>query len=83
MLFGLEDIYSFEPGSVPVRDAAIIYGKDPAWIRQGLRNGYLNIGFATKTEDGKRYNYYISPKKLYEETGVIWKPGMFQRGKTL
>lgn len=73
----------FGLGGVPVRDAAIIYGKDPAWIRLGLQKGYLKIGLATKDANRKRWNYYISPKKLYEETGVVWTPGMFQRGKTL
>lgn len=71
-------------GSVPVRVAADIYGKDPCWVRAGLISGYLPIGFATR--DGKRVtsiddmdsrlgriNYYISPKKLYEETGYIWE----------
>lgn len=71
-------------GSVPVRVVADIYGKDPCWVRAGLITGYLPIGIATR--DGKqvksidemdsklgRINYYISPKKLYEETGYIWE----------
>lgn len=74
----------FGKGSVPIRIAAEVYGKDPCWIRAGIVTGYLNIGTATRK--GKlitsinemdsrkgRINYYISPKKLYEETGYIWK----------
>lgn len=74
----------FVPGSVPVAVAARIYGKDATWIRAGIITGYLEIGTATR--NGKvvstidqmnskfgRINYYISPKKLYEETGYIWK----------
>ena len=70
--------------SVPVAVAAKIYGKDPCWIRAGLISGWLPIGFATR--NGKqitdvnelnskfgRINYYISPKKLYEETGFKWE----------
>lgn len=71
-------------GSVPVAIAAQIYGKDPCWIRAGLISGWLSIGFATRngkkvTEISQmdsrkgRINYYISPKRLFEETGYEWK----------
>lgn len=79
----MEDVI-FAPGSVPVAVAARIYGKDATWVRAGLITGYLQIG--TETRNGNvittisqmnskygRINYYISPKKLYEETGYIWK----------
>ena len=71
-------------GSVPVIVAARVYGKDPAWIRAGIVTGYLPIGVATR--DGRqvttieemdsklgKINYYISPKKLYEETGYRYE----------
>jgi hypothetical protein len=71
-------------GSVPVRVAAKVYGRDPCWIRAGLISGWLPIGFATR--DGKkvtdisemdskkgRISYYISPQKLYNETGYIYE----------
>ena len=71
-------------GSVPVAIAAKVYGKDPSWVRAGLISGYLTIGFATRNgkrvtdvkEMDSRYgkiNYYISPKKLYEETGYLYE----------
>ena len=74
----------FAKGSVPVSVAAKIYGKDTSWVRAGLIAGWLPIGHATrrgklvtKIEDiNSRYgriNYYISPQKLYEHTGYIWK----------
>lgn len=66
--------------SVPVSVAAKVYGKDANWIRAGLITGYLPIGIATR--NGKqiidiselnhnlgRINYFISAKKLKEETG--------------
>lgn len=67
-------------GSVPVNIAAKVYGKSSEWIRAGLINGWLPIGYATKDgevlhsrpKDAGRVNYYISPKKLYEETGFLW-----------
>lgn len=71
-------------GSVPINVAARVYGKDPSWIRAGIIAGWLPIGEATR--HGKRVtsldemdsrlgriNYYISPKKLYEQTGFIWR----------
>lgn len=74
----------FGKGSVPVAVAAKVYGKDSAWVRAGIISGWLPIGFATRNGeqilgvdeiDSKkgRINYYISPKRLYEETGYIWK----------
>lgn len=83
MKFKMEPII-FGKGSVPVRVAAKVYSKDPCWIRAGIISGYLDIGTATRK--GKvitnieemnsrkgRISYYISPKKLYEDTGYIWK----------
>ena len=74
----------FHPGSVPVIVAAKVYGKDPSWVRAGIISGWLPIGKATR--NGKlvtnvndidsrygRINFYISPKRLYEETGYLWK----------
>lgn len=74
----------FPRGSVPVRVAAKVYGKDPAWVRAGIITGWLPIGYATRngrqitstTEINSNYgriSYYISPVKLYENTGFIWK----------
>jgi hypothetical protein len=73
-----------EIGSVPVSVAARVYGKDPAWVRAGIIAGWLPIGTATrrgrKITDVKeidsrlgRINYYISPTKLYEHTGFMWR----------
>ena len=74
----------FPSGSVPVAVAAKVYGKDACWVRAGIIAGWLPIGTATRK--GKRVenvneidsrlgriNFYISPKKLYEETGYIWR----------
>lgn len=74
----------FAKGSVPVSVAAKVYGKDAAWVRAGVVAGWLPIGTATRNggqvtkieEINSRYgriNFYISPKKLYEETGYIWR----------
>lgn len=74
----------FAIGSAPVSVAAKVYGRDASWVRAGIVVGWLPIGRATR--DGKlvtaiedmdskygRINYYISPKRLYEDTGYVWK----------
>ena len=66
----------FADGSVPVAVAARVYGKEAHWVRAGIIVGWLPIGTKTIKEMDSRYgriNYYISPKKLYEDTGYIWK----------
>lgn len=74
----------FGYGSVPVSEAAKVYGKDPSWVRAGIICGWLPIGKATrhgKIVSGSvdlmnskygRINYYISPKLLWEDTGYVW-----------
>jgi hypothetical protein len=74
----------FCAGSVPVAVVARVYGKDASWVRAGIVSGWLPIGKATRNGklittidemDSKygRINFYISPKRLYEETGYFWK----------
>lgn len=78
------EVMEFQTGCVPVNVAARVYEKDENWVRAGLISGYLPIGIATR--DGKqitdisqmdsrygRIAYYISPKKLWEDTGFIWR----------
>jgi hypothetical protein len=74
----------FLSGSVPVAVVARIFGKDATWVRAGIIAGWLPIGNATRNGriisriediDSKqgRINFYVSPKKLFEETGYLWK----------
>lgn len=82
----------FPKGSVPVAVAAKVYKKDPAWVRAGIIAGWLPIGVATR--DGQlvtdvndvdsrkgRINFYISPKRLYEDTGFVWKGEIWENDK--
>lgn len=78
------EVEQFATGSVPVAIAAKVYGKDASWVRAGIIAGWLPIGKATRNgqlvtnveEMDSRYgriNFYISPKRLFEETGYLWK----------
>ena len=71
-------------GSVPIAVVARVYGKDASWVRAGIIAGWLPIGTATRkgqlvTDVDEinsklgRINFYVSPKRLFEETGYVWK----------
>lgn len=64
----------FPPGGMSVKEAAQVFGKDQYWIRQGIIDGWLPIGYAQPPRNGgNRLNFYISPKKVWEITGYVWK----------
>lgn len=80
----IKDAIDFPKGSVPVETVAKVYGKDATWVRAGIIAGWLPIGYATR--NGERVtdvndmnsklgkiSYVILPKKLYEDTGYVWK----------
>lgn len=83
LLEGIQPVPEFAPGNVPVAVAARVIGKAPDWIRAGIVNGWLPIGYAVK--DGKlvtslgdiksdrKVSYTIIPKKFWEVTGYVWK----------
>ena len=59
--------------NVTVNEAAKIMGKTPQFIRIGLQRGLLPIGVAYKTDStNEQYDYYISPKLLYDFTGHLY-----------
>lgn len=85
-MFGLsvQSVPEFPAGDVPVSVAAKVYGKDASWVKAGIISGWLPIGRATR--NGKlvtdisemdsrqgRINYSIQAKKLWEDTGYVWK----------
>lgn len=74
----------FPMGSVPISIVAKVYGKDPNWVRAGIIGGWLPIGTATRRgqlvtdiserkEKLGRITYFVSPRRLYEETGYLWE----------
>lgn len=67
----VDELYS--DGNVPITVAAKVMHKDPMFVRIGLQRGLLPFGVAIKKdENGKQYDYYISPKLFYEYTGFLW-----------
>lgn len=66
-------IPEFSGENIPVSVAAKIMKKDQQFIRQGMIKGILPIGTAFKKDDSDHYDYYISPKLLWEFTGYVYK----------
>lgn len=67
----------FTGRNVPVSVVAKVMGKDKQFVRQGMIHGNLPIGSVFKKEGSNQYDYYISPKLLWEFTGFIvpWRNG--------
>lgn len=73
----------FNGKNIPVKEAARLMGKDQQFIRQGIIRGILPIGVAFKKtivdpkwnteKESTQYDFYISPKLLWEYTGIICK----------
>lgn len=75
-------IPKFDGRNVPVSVAASIMRKDAQFIRIGLQRGLLPIGTAYKVNDSNtQYDYYISPSKLYEFTGYVYKDAVINESE--
>ena len=76
------NIPKFDGKNVPVKEVARLMGKDQQFIRQGIIKGILPIGVAFKKtivdakwneeKESSQYDFYISPKLLWEYTGIIY-----------
>ncbi len=79
----LYEFPKFDGKNIPVKEVAKLMGKDQQFIRQGIINGMLPIGTAFKKtitdkkwneeKESSQYDFYISPKLLWEFTGIIYK----------
>lgn len=63
----------FNGNNVPIKMVASVMKKDESFIRQALQRNLLPIGFAMQKENSTQYDYYVSPKLLYEYCGYIYK----------
>ncbi|MCD8154793.1 MAG: hypothetical protein LUF78_08950 [Clostridiales bacterium] len=79
----LYEIPEFDGRNVPVTEAARLMGKDQQFIRQAMIRGILPIGLAFKKtirdgtwgneKESSQYDFYISPKLLWEYTGIVYR----------
>lgn len=70
MLYQVPD---FPEGNVPVLHAARIMGKDQSFIREAMKRGFIDLGSAYQKEGSNQYDFYISPFKLWQLTGYVYK----------
>ena len=66
----------FSATPVPTDVAAKVLGMDKETVLNRMESGDLDIGLIFKPMGRKksgRRSSYISPKKLYELTGYVWK----------
>ena len=69
----------FSSENMSVSDASKLIGLPVGSVRAGIVYGWLPIGTAiqnnkpAKNLSGGRITYIISPRKVYEVTGHIWK----------
>lgn len=61
----------FGIGAPTVAETAKILDKDACFVREGIEKGWLPIGICRIRKN--RRDFYISPKKLWEVTGYVWK----------
>lgn len=66
------EVPKFTGENVPVAVAARVMRKDKQFVRQGIIQGLLKFGVAFRKEGSEQYDYYISPMKLWQETGYIY-----------
>ena len=79
IISGMPQMPEFSSESLSVEDASKLIGIPATAIRAGIVYGWLPIGVAiqnnkpAKSLSGDRITYIISPRKIYEVTGHIWK----------
>ena len=71
LIVGIAAVPEFSNKKIPTSLVAKIYGKSESWVRNGIIEGWLPIGPGTCSEN--RRNVYVSPKKLWEDTGYVWQ----------
>ena len=79
IISGIPQMPEFSSESMSVSDASQLIGLPVTAIRAGIVYGWLPIGTAiqnnkpAKSLSGGRITYIISPRKVYEVTGHVWK----------
>ena len=63
----------FPAENIPVTIAASIMGKDQQFLREAMKRGLIDLGICYQKEGSNQYDFYISPFKLWQLTGYIYK----------
>lgn len=73
-------ILRFSGKNIPVTAVAKIMGKDQQFVRQAMIEGLLPIGVAFRKKGSSQYDFYISPKLLYDFTGFFFDDDLMDDG---
>ena len=79
IISGIPQMPEFSSEGISVADASKLIGIPAASIRAGIVYGWLPIGVAiqnnkpAKSLSGSRITYIVSPRKVYEVTGHVWR----------
>lgn len=63
----------FPAENVPVTIAASILGKEQMFVREAMKRGLVDLGVCYQKEGSSQYDMYISPFKLWQLTGYVYK----------
>lgn len=89
IISGIPAMPEFSAERLTVDDVSKMTGIPAASVRAGIVYGWLPIGTATrnnkvvKSLTGEKTSFFISPRKLYEETGYVWRGKSALSGKEL
>ena len=67
-----EKLLRFTGKNIPITVVAKIIGKDQQFVRQAMIEGLLPIGVAFRKKGSSQYDFYVSPKLLYDFTGFFF-----------
>lgn len=62
---------NFTGRNVSIDEIAKATGKSGAFLREGLKQGFLTFGFACKREGATQYSFYCPDKLVWEELGYF------------
>ena len=71
-------ILRFSGKNIPVTAVAKIIGKDQQFVRQAMIEGLLPIGVAFRKKGSSQYDFYVSPKLLYDFTGFFFDEDLME-----
>lgn len=62
---------NFTGRNVSIDELSVATGKSSAFLREGLKQGFLTFGFACKREGAQQYSFYCPDKLVWEQIGYF------------
>ena len=71
-------VLRFSGKNIPVTAVAKIMGKEQQFVRPAMIEGLLPIGVAFRKKGSSQYDFYVSPKLLYDFTGFFFDEDLME-----